>query len=320
VPDLRNALDPGWLEQLDAVGEPAQPFTLPAAEDLPPVLLDLAVPHEDVDAVVRDIPAPDRNPDVWWLLTRCAHALVRHMGTVDRPPDFPTIAALPPYFYVHVYLAVLPHVRAYHRRLGVDEEVSRRTLADLGRVMAVHRRVYGTGGMDVPYWPTLHFHGVLYQLGRLQFERARLGRRTGAAVRAAGLPYGPGDPALAVHVPAFYGPLTPRACDESFAHAREFFARHHPDERYAVAVCRSWLLDRQLAGYLPADANILAFQRRFRLAYRPDPDDHGVLRFVFGAESPDLDELPRESTLQRAIVDHLRSGGHWHGGAGWLPL
>ena len=209
--DIRSALDPGWLSYLDRVGEPDTPVTLPPADDLPPVLLDLAVPHEDVDAVVRDLPAPDRAPDVWWLLTRCAHALVRHMGAVEGPPDFPQLATLPPYFYVHVYLAVLPHVQAYHHRLGVDDDVSRRTLADLGRTMAVHRRVYGTGGLDVPFWPMLHFRGALYQLGRLQFQRARLGRRTGAAVRAAGLPYGPGDPVLAVHVPAFSGPLAPHA-------------------------------------------------------------------------------------------------------------
>lgn len=318
--DLRNALDPAWLAYLDAAGEPDVGFTLPAADDLPPILLDLAVPHEDVDAVVRHRPAPERAPDVWWLLTRCAHLLVRHLGTVAGPPEFRSMARLPPYFYVYVYLAVLPHVRAYHRRLGVDEEVSRRTLADLGRNMAVHRRIYGTGGLDVPFWLMLHFRGALYQLGRLQFERARLGRRTGAAVRAAGLPYGPGDPVLGVHVPAFHGPLTPAACDASFARAKAFFARHFPDERYALAVCHSWLLDPQLAGYLPADANILAFQRRFRPAYQPAPDDGDILRFVFGTESPDLADLPRDSTLRRAVVDHLTAGGHWHGGVGWLPL
>ena len=35
MPDLRNVLDPGWLEQLDAVGEPAEPFVLPAADSDP---------------------------------------------------------------------------------------------------------------------------------------------------------------------------------------------------------------------------------------------------------------------------------------------
>ena len=39
-------------------------------------------------------------------------------------------------------------------------------------------------------------------------------------------------PGLNVHIPHFYGPLTPRACDESLAWAAAFFARYFPEERY----------------------------------------------------------------------------------------
>lgn len=116
-------------------------------------------------------------------------------------------------------------MRAYHRELGVPEEIGRHTLADVGRGVAKHRRRHGTGGLLKPRWLHLHFHGELYQLGRLQFQRTRLGSWTGDVVAAAGLPAGPGDPALGVHVPDFLGPLTPEACDRSVALARAFFAR-----------------------------------------------------------------------------------------------
>jgi hypothetical protein len=33
-----------------------------------------------------------------------------------------------------------------------------------------------------------------------------------------------------------------------------------------------------------------------------------------------LDELPQQTTLQRAIVAHLRAGGHWHSRTGWFPF
>ncbi len=123
-----------------------------------------------------------------------------------------------------------------------------------------------------------------------------------------------------MHVPAFYGPLTRQACDASFERAKEFFARHFPEERYEIAVCHSWLLDDQLAEYLPEDANIIRFQQRFRPAYRPDDDDEVMMRFVFGRITPAQDELPRRTTLERAIVDHLKAGRRWRGGAGWLRL
>ena len=295
---------------------------LPSAVDLPGVLLGLAVPHEDVDDLVALLPYPDRDPQVWWLLRRSVQALVRAMGTLHGPAD---VARLPGqagglhrYFPVYVFVAALPHVRAYHRSRGIPDEVSRLTLADLGRAMARHRTRHGIGGLDLGHWLVPHFVGGLYQLGRLQFQRARLDGRTGRAIAAAGLSYGPGDPALAVHIPAYCGPLSPAACDASFARARTFFARHFPEERPGVATCHSWLLDPQLAGYLPAGANILAFQRRFRLAYPPEPDDGAIVEFVFGRRDAALDDPPRRTTLERAVVDHLRAGRHWCSGAGWL--
>ena len=40
--------------------------------------------------------------------------------------------------------------------------------------------------------------------------------------------------------------------------------------------------------------------------------------FVFGVPAADdLDALPQETTLQRALVRHLRDGKHWTGGVGW---
>ena len=81
-----------------------------------------------------------------------------------------------------------------------------------------------------------------------------------------------------------------------------------------------WLLDDQLGEYLPEDSNIIRFQRRFRHAYTPEANDDGIIRFVFGRLKPALDDLPQRTMLERAIVDHLKTGRHWHGGAGWLRL
>ncbi|MGH2531169.1 MAG: acyltransferase domain-containing protein [Thermomicrobiales bacterium] len=313
-----------WVEHLERIGPPACEIVLPPADEVPPVLVKLAIPHEEIDGIVAMMPDREGSPEVWWLLERCAHALIRTMGEVDDSPAFPALpeamGIVPRYFYVFVFLATLPHVRAYHRAREIPDDVSWLTLADLGRNMAVHRGRYGTGGLHVPFWLMLHFGGTIYDLGRLQFERAKLGKRTGQAIQAAGLPFGPGAPALSVHIPEFSGPLSPRACDASFARATDFFARHFPEERYQIAVCHSWLLDEQLADYLPEETNIIRFQRRFRAAYRPPDNDDDIMAFVFGRTTSALDELPQRTTLERAIVAHRKAGHHWRGGAGWLLL
>ncbi|MFD4633390.1 acyltransferase domain-containing protein [Streptomyces sp. NPDC058284] len=299
---------------------------LPEADELPEVLLDLAVPHEDINALVALRDRLWADPEARWLLERCVDAVVRDMGTVGRGGRAPVLpeawGELGRCFFVYVYVAALPHVRAYHRDRGIPADVSRHTLADLGRHLAVHRRAHGGRGLLVPEWLGLHFRGELYQVGRLQFQRAVLGRRMGGATAAAGHGAGPGDPCLNLHITDFRGPLTPRACDRSISLAREFFARHFPDERYETAVCHSWLLDPQLRSYLPAHSNIVRYQARFRPVYDYDqePEDGDPVAFVFGDRDLPVDKLPRRTRVERAVGDHLRAGGHWYMGHGWFPL
>jgi hypothetical protein len=226
------------------------------------------------------------------------------------------------YFYVYVFAAAQPAITAWHRERGISEEVSRRTLADLGRQMVHNRRRLGYGGLNLNTdWLVYHFSGRLYQLGRLQFERSRLGNTTGREVAAGGMPLGPGDLALGVHIPGYCGPLDPADCDASFAWAREFFPRHFPGESYTIATCHSWLLDRHLADYLPESSNILAFQRRFTINDRDyPPQDDMFFEFVFGVAASEIDHVPQDTSLQRAIVRRIHEGHHWYGGVGWCQI
>ena len=131
---------------------------------------------------------------------------------------------------------------------------------------------------------------------------------------------GPGTRALDVHIPESGGPLSPNACSASLAQVRELFARSFPQEPYRFARCTSWLLDPQLAAALPPTSNIVRFQQRFRLVAGGETGDEEILRFVFRRVAPALDELPQRTTLERAVVAHLRAGQHWQVRSGWLVL
>ncbi|MFE9683712.1 acyltransferase domain-containing protein [Streptomyces sp. NPDC006285] len=315
----------GWLRDLESEDGPRTEAALPDAIALPDVLLDLSVPHECVNELVALRARLVADPEAMTLLGRCVARFVSDMGEIGNdwePPAFPeSTGALGRTFQVFVFIAALPYVRAYHRQRDIPADISRRTLADLGRNLAVHRRRTGTTGLLVPWWIGLHFHGELYQLGRLQFQRARLGGHTGRAAEAAGFGTGPGGLCLSLHIADFRGPLSPDACDRSLDLAREFFARNYPDERYEVAVCHSWLLDPQLKRYLPADSNIVRFQERFRAAHEETKaDDRAPVAFVFGDPELPVADLPRRTGVERAVGDHLRAGGHWYGGQGWFPL
>lgn len=134
----------------------------------------------------------------------------------------------------------------------------------------------------------------------------------------------PGDPVLDIHIPAI-GPMTREACAESAARAVEFFPKHFPDCAPARAlVCTTWMLDPQLAAWLPAASNIMQFQRQFHL-HPVDTDAWAAMRFVFelevpyGAETgPGLTPLPQNTTLERALVAHARAGGRFYKAGGFI--
>ena len=322
-----------WLDALDAgdsSGSPIPVIEVPEGAGLAGALGQFGVRDEDIGPIVAALPGRDEDPAMRDLAARTARALVGAMGTVERAGETDAAFAIPAWpveagatgrcFAIFAYAAVLPSLLDYHSSLGISDEVTRATLADLGRHVRVHRRRYGTVGLEPQGWLSLHLRGLLFQLGRLQFERVLLPERLGAAVRVAGLPVGLDDPALSVHIPDFSGPLDPAACDAAFARAASFFPRHFPDERHAVAFCGSWLLDPQLADVLPATSNIVRFQRRFAFAYPTEPNNDSTVRFVFGHVPDDLATLPRETTLQRAVLDHIATGRHWAGGVGWVEV
>jgi hypothetical protein len=318
----RLGLDASYDAFLAEIGvlEPT-PVTLPAPAEALDLLARLRVPAADIAEAVPARPDPDRDPELCWLLARCRQRLVGDLGGYAWPEPWPALpaatGAVGRWLYLWVLLATVADVRAWHAEHGVPDEVSWATLADIGEKVGLHRRFFGTGGFDRQDWATLHFRGTLYALGRLQFALTELPPEV---LRATGTTAPVG---LGVHIPETGGPMTPAACDASLRRARAFFADHLGVD-CAVATCTSWLLDDQLAGYLPATSNIVAFQRRFRPLDEPDqpaePGDPAIVGFVFRTVNPDLPDLPRRTTLERAVVEHLRAGRHWRVRTGWLAL
>ncbi len=119
-------------------------------------------------------------------------------------------------------------------------------------------------------------------------------------------------------------PAGPTISEQSITGAARFFPQWYPDEPIYGFACTSWLLDPQLAEYLPADSNILTFQRRFTILpllppSTPYEGDHELMRLALQLAPPEglltadeLARIPQDTTLQRAFVSHLSSGRHFH--------
>ncbi|HEY5980627.1 MAG TPA: acyltransferase domain-containing protein [Microlunatus sp.] len=207
-------------------------------------------------------------------------------------------------------IACIDEVRAYHASRGIGADDSWRALSDLGQQVFVHRLTYSTYGLHTHDWLRVAWSGALYWLGRLQFNLQRDPLEPGEA----------GTWVLSTHIPRS-GPLTPAEVDASFAAAQAFFAEHFDDFSVHAFHCHSWLLDPRLAAALPATSNMAQFQRRWTLAGESGNGDEDAVFFTFARRPPvDLASLPRETTLQRAILDRIADGGHWHVRHGFITF
>lgn len=311
------------LDELLGRRLPQIAIEIPPTEDLVTRALELAVPFDDLNQLLATADQLRSGPGAE-LLQLEVSALVSAMGSLDPVPTLPDVRPElvdpPGYFAVLVALLTAPFTRAYHREHGVPAEVSWRTLVDLGRNLVVYRNRYGRAGFDDLDWLALHLTGRLYDLGRLQVNRARLEDTFAQLMSARGIDATPGEDCLEVHIPRYSGPMSAAACERSLARAAEFFPRHFPSESPRYLVCSSWLLDPVLAERLPSRSNIVAFQRGFTVVRNEQPADEATLIFVFEDPTRPLSTYPRSSSLQRAVLDQLESDGHWHGGRGWRPL
>lgn len=318
-----------WLESLARLGPPPGGLFVPL--DAPALLEQLRFEPEDRPATLAALQSVSSSPEWRWLLECAVNAVHTDISDIEgmRPmPNLPAdLGAVARCFWIVVFLCATPAIREWHRAHAVSDQMSWDSLADLGRHVRLYRERNATTGLDTQRWISLTFRGGLFAIGRLQYAPYHL--QTGPAgplfwydVESAnrrGPAFARGAPVLGVHIPEA-GPLTPSACRDSFQAARTFFNEHFPEYVNAIATCTSWLLDDQLQHYLEPDSNIIAFQRRFELVPGWRESDSSAFHFVFGHTPTNIDDLTPRTTLERAIVQHVRSGAHWGLRTGWLRL
>lgn len=212
--------------------------------------------------------------------------------------------------WIEALLRFAPAVNGHHLSLGIPPESSAAILADVGLNLRINRRVHGRFGLDTWAWLTLHMAGNIFRIGRLQFHLVRGNTADHSDANDHWM--------LGVHIPEDGG-LSPALVDASFNHAREFFDRYFADKAVAVASCDSWMLDPYLGRKLP-DSNIAAFARRFSLDRCSDAPSDAVYFTFRHRDMKNLAGLPRETSLQRVVLERIDDGGVWQLGHGHLML
>ncbi|MBI3945769.1 MAG: DUF5596 domain-containing protein [Armatimonadetes bacterium] len=114
------------------------------------------------------------------------------------------------------------------------------------------------------------------------------------------------DPVLDIHIPDGGG-MTPERCRDSMNQAQRFFPRHFPERPFVAFSCISWIMNPQIAEFYTPTSNMVLLQNEGYLFPCPSNGKAG-LGFIFGTEQVDPATAPRDTSLRRAMLDHLAAG------------
>ncbi|WP_313479150.1 acyltransferase domain-containing protein [Microbacterium sp.] len=230
-------------------------------------------------AALLDLHPVERDEPVSWQLVDRLRALICSAEQVPHPIDVGASSVA----VARALIELVPDALDRHREAGVPAEVTRETLADVGR----KHRLYGAATV-VP-WALELMRADVLSAGRLQVSMHQ------------------SEHGHHLHIPEL-GPLLPADVDASLARAFQLTG----SMRY---VCTSWLLDPRLLSTL-AGSNIAAFAERFEVLAGAEESllaSDEAARFVFRRPLAEVLDpaLPTETRLEQVVASTLRSGRNW---------
>ena len=197
-------------------------------------------------------------------------------------------------------LCLLPDLEIHYQHEGIPLPYLHSFKDNLNAYAENCKRTYGVWGTNIAWWLMDFFKLKLFSIGRLQFRRRKFRKNTGT--------YPQGAYYVDVHIPGG-APLTPELCDAAYAEAAAFFRKHY-GMKNIVFGCHSWLLLPDLATILPECSNILAFARSYEILETRIDTSSSAVSFIFDipALPSDMDALPEDTSLRKAIKQYLKAG------------
>jgi hypothetical protein len=299
--------------------------------ELSATLEALRLRPEQIEEIVDNWEAFRSDPEWASLAGACLTMLDIDRGFIDAPlpiwDDLDDAGPSGRLFYFYVFALAYSPAVAYLELQATPQRVIDATMTVVARHAATHEKKWGTLGIDAGWWMFPILRGELLQIGVLKFHRLTLGVGSLSPApwlsddeaKALGSGFRRGDAHIGLHIPEG-ADITPQALDLTFADARRVLARLWPTAQRRLATLQSWMMDSRLRDYLDEETNLVRFQRRFTELPLWREGDEEVIDFVFRRPTTALRELPQTTRLERAVVEVLQRGEHWHSQIGWLDF
>lgn len=127
-----------------------------------------------------------------------------------------------------------------------------------------------------------------------------------------------GDPIIEMHIPPGGG-MSLERCEDSMRRAIDFFSEYYPERSFLGFSTASWILDPGLEQIVGPESNMVKFLKELYLFPYPSTGRDGFY-FIWGKSDIDEATAARDTSLQRAILDHLAAGGRVNLGGMFMLL
>ncbi len=213
-----------------------------------------------------------------------------------------------------IYLCLTKRLREVYEERNMDLGIWYDTILDLKWKALECKDVKGVWGSFVAFWFKGFFKMKRFTLGRLQFETVAVNfdyEKDGRSIRS-------GDKAINIHIPRTLMPLDKESCELAYKQAAEFFKDDIGDADIAF-VCDSWLLFPPFVELYSEKSNLYRFANEFdivKVSYE-DEGRYGFAWRLFDMDyTGDVDALPGDSSLRRAIKEYMKQGKRSGGAKG----
>jgi len=206
------------------------------------------------------------------------------------------------FYYMILAILLTKPLKKFYLKEGFTEKLWIDTVAEIKRKAFECHNSYGIWGVGLGFW----FKGI-FELKWFSFERLNFEIfdspydycKNGVEIKK-------GDKVISVHIPSG-SPLVYEKCLEGYEAAAEFFKETF--DINPVFYCYSWLVFPGNKNVLKDGSNILKFAADYDIIDQEIIKDGCDFGRIFGKNySGNLNDLPINTTLQKNVVEYLKSG------------
>ena len=211
-----------------------------------------------------------------------------------------------------IYMGLVPTLKKHYINKGYPLEIFYDTIRELKCKLLECYDCFGVWGMRGCHVSNTHFAMTRFGMGVFQFELMRLEKD----FLVNGVQLKKGDLAVNIHIPRLGEPITYEARHSAYKRAKEFFKPSFPNDDKIPFYCHSWILFKKHREILKPTSNMVSFMDDFDTLVEYDYPDYNETWRIFGRPFTTIEEMPKDSSVQKAYAKIIECGEKTGGSEG----